>query len=72
MLCPYNEYLLYLIAKETTTQYLREAEADHLLSEINPPQPSWLSHPTRKALHNLGHSLIDLGQRLDRIETHPV
>ena len=72
MLYPANDYLLYIIKTETTRKYLREAEIDHLLSEINPPQPSWLSHPARKALQNLGHLLIDLGQRLDRIETHPV
>ena len=72
MLYPYNENLLTCIAKERTAQYLREAEGDRWASELSPQRPMWLSQQARKALHNLGHSLIDLGQRLDRIETHPV
>jgi hypothetical protein len=71
MLYPVNDYMLYVIKRETTRQYLREAEIDHLLNEINPQQPSWLSYQVRKALHNLVHMLVALGRRLDRIETRP-
>jgi hypothetical protein len=69
MLYPVNDYVLKAIVEDTTHRYIREAEVDHLLSEINPPQPSRLSHQMHKALKNLGHLLVTLGQRLDRIET---
>ena len=72
MLYPVNDYMLCVIKRETTRQYRREAGIDHLLNEINPQQPSWLSYQVRKALHNLGHMLVTLGQRLDRIETQTV
>jgi hypothetical protein len=71
MLYLVNDYMLYVIKRETTRQYLREAEIDHLLNEINPRHSSWLSYQVRKALHKFGHLLLTLGRRLDRIETHP-
>jgi hypothetical protein len=71
MLYPANDYLLHVIKEETTRQYRREAEIDHLAGGISPRQPSWLTRQTRKGLHNLGHTLLALGQRLARVETHP-
>ena len=65
MLNPYNEYLFYPIVKETTARYLREAEVDHVLDQLNPRRPSWLAQQIRRAVHALGHVLIALGRRLD-------
>jgi len=72
MLYPVNDHMLYVIKRETTRQYRREAEIDHLLDEIDPQQPSWLSYQVRKALYNLGHLLVTLGRRFDRIETQTI
>jgi hypothetical protein len=71
MLYTVNDYVLKAIVEDTTHRYLREAEVNHLLNEINPPQPSWLSHPAHTALRNWGRLLVTLGRRLDRIETRP-
>ena len=72
MLYPVNDYMLYLIKTETTQRYLREAAMDHLRDQIIPRQPPWLSHQMRKALYHLGHMLVTLGHRLDRIEVRPI
>lgn len=68
---PVNDYLLKVIMEERTRRYIRDAEIDHLLSEINPGQPSGLFRQVHKMLHNSGHLLVTLGQRLDRIEMRP-
>ena len=65
MLYPVNDYMLYVIKEETTRRFRREVEIDHLLDEINPRQPSWLSCQVRKALQNLGYVIVTLGRRLD-------
>ena len=70
MLYPVNDHMLYVIKRETTRQYRREAEIDHLLDEIDPQQPSWLSYQVRKVLYNLGHLLVTLGAYSDQI-VHP-
>ena len=72
MLYPANDYLLHVIKEETARQYRREVEIDHLADETRPRQPSWLTAQTRKAAHNLGHTLLELGQRLDRVDTNAV
>ena len=65
MLYPVNDYMLYVIKEETTRRFRREVEIDHLCGEINPRQPSWLSHQMHKALQNLGYVLVTIGRRLD-------
>ena len=70
MLYPANDYLLYVIKEQTIRHFRREVEIAHLLGELHPQQPSWLSCQMRQALHSLGHTFLTLGQRLDRIETN--
>ena len=72
MLFPVNDYVLYIIKTETTRKFMREVAIDHLCGEINPRRPNWLSQQMHKALHSLGHLLVSLGQRLDRMEARPV
>jgi hypothetical protein len=69
MLYPANDYLLHVIKEETARQYRREVELDRLADATWPHQPGWLTVPTRKAMHDLGHTLHVLGQRLARVET---
>ena len=69
MMCHPNDYAIRSIQEQRTKQYLREAEIDHLLSEINPHQPGWLSRQARRLLHGLGHFLLAIGKQLDRFET---
>jgi len=66
MLYPANDYLLYVIKQETARRYRREVTNDHLPSEIDLPKPNRFASLARKALHDLGHLLVALGQRLDR------
>jgi hypothetical protein len=68
MLYPVNDYMLYIIRKEMTKKYLREAEVDHLLDEINPQAPRRLLPDLRQLVRVLGHVLVFIGQRLDRVE----
>ena len=70
MLYPANDYMLQVIKRETTRCYRREVEIDHLVGETNLRQPSWLTYQVQRALRILGHTLLIIGQRLDRIETH--
>jgi hypothetical protein len=65
---PANDYLLWVIREETTLRYLRQAEIDHLLSEVEPRQPGGLAYRVRPALRKLGHLFLALGSVLDRIE----
>lgn len=71
MLYPSNESLLRCIAKETSAQYLHEAEIDHLLSEVKPRQSSRFLYLVRRVLNSLGRLLVALGRRLDRLGTRP-
>lgn len=66
MLYPANDYLLYVIRQETVQRYRREVTNDHLPSEIDLSEPNRFGSLARKALHDLGHLLVALGQRLDR------
>ncbi len=68
MLYPSNDYLLHIIKEETARQYRREVEIDHLAVASRPCQPSWLTAQTRDALLNLSHTLLAIGERLDRVE----
>jgi hypothetical protein len=69
MLYPANDYLLHVIKEETARQYRREVEIDRLADASCPRQPDWLNSQTNKVLHNVGHRLLALGQRLERVET---
>jgi hypothetical protein len=72
MLFPVNDYMLYVIKKETVQRYRREVEIDYLLNEINSQKPNRLERLARKTFHNLGYLLVALGRRLDRIELRSV
>lgn len=65
---PANDYMLKVITDEMTQRYIRQAEIDHLLSEVEPHQPGGLADQVRQALHKLGHLFLALGGALDRIE----
>lgn len=65
---PANDYMLKVITDETTLRYIRQAEIDHLLSEVEPRQPRGLAYRVRPALRKLGHLFLALGGALVRIE----
>lgn len=72
MLYPCNVMLLDAICREKTRKYIREAQLDHLTSQIKPHRASRLSKQMCRALHQLGHLLMSLGERLERLETSQV
>ena len=69
MMCYPNDYAIKSIQEQRMKQYVREAEIDHLVSEINLHQPGLLSRQARRLLHGLGHFLLATGKQLDRFET---
>ncbi len=69
MLSPHNIMLLDTIFQDKTRKYIREAQLDHLTSQIKPHRQSRLSKQMCRGLHHLGHLLIDSGERLERSET---
>ncbi len=63
-----DQHALESIAGERMQKYMREAEIDHLQSELHPRKGHWL-------LLHLGHALTCLGQRmenLDRQDARPI
>ena len=57
MLYPYNEDLLTYVAKETIARYLREAKADHLVSEVKPPRGNLIGSALSALAHSAGLGL---------------
>ena len=72
MLYPANDYLWWVISEETTRRYIRQAEIDHLLSEVDEHRPGGLAWHACQALHKLGHLFLALGSALDRVEPQAV
>jgi hypothetical protein len=71
MWCPSNDYVLRIIMERRTKQFIREAEIERLLHGICPPRPGVLSRSVRSLLHHLGHLLVAIGGRLERLEASP-
>jgi hypothetical protein len=69
MLYPQNPVLLNTIKKETTEQFIRQAEMDRLASQSEPRKQSWLFLPSRQGIERLGHQLIAWGERLEHFGT---
>ncbi len=59
------DHAVKCIAEQRAQDYMREAEIDHLLSEIHPREAGWWARQTRRPLHQLGHALTRLGQHLE-------
>ncbi len=68
----HNNQLLTLIAQETVAKNLRDAEIDSWASRLGTKGTSRWTHPFGRVLYNVGHWIVILGQRLDRIEPHTV
>lgn len=66
MFYPYNDYVIRDMVKQKQVGFLREAETDRLLSELNSQQPGWLSRQTSRLLRCLAHSLMAPVGRPDR------
>ncbi len=60
---PEYDYALQLVAAQRTQRYIREAEIDHLLSELHSDEPSWWSRQTRQ-LSRWAHGLASIGERI--------
>jgi hypothetical protein len=71
MLYPANDYLLHVIKEETARQFRLEVEIDRLAEEMNPEMPSWSTSQARNALHNLGHTLWQLGSAWNALKLMP-
>jgi hypothetical protein len=67
MLYPINVYLLDVFKKEITLQKIHEAQIDHLANYLRPQKSHDL---VIEGLRDLGHALVFIGRRLDRIEPH--
>ncbi|MGB8647253.1 MAG: hypothetical protein WCF84_18590 [Anaerolineae bacterium] len=65
---PQYDYMLQLIAKQRMQQYIHEAEIDHLLSKMHPRGSSWWSRQACQPLRHLGHTLTNLGKRLENLD----
>jgi hypothetical protein len=64
----FNDYVGRIIVEERARQFIREAEVDRLLGEAYPHRPSVVSRTVRNRLHDLGHLLVAVGERLQRLE----
>ena len=67
MFCPFD-YVIADLQRQKAQQFIREAEVDHLLGEINPQRQGWFSRQTRRLLRQLGHLLVALGEHRGHFE----
>ncbi len=56
-----DQHALESIAAHRIQHYIREAEIDHLQSELHPRKGHWL-------LLHLGHALTSLGRRMENLD----
>jgi hypothetical protein len=72
MLSTHNVLLLNMLCQAKMREDLRQALLDQLVSSITPPRTSRVPQPMCNALHQLGHLLMNLGERLEHLETSQV
>ncbi len=61
-------HALESIANQRIQDYIREADVDHLQSELHPSGMGWWSRQARQSLRGLGHALTSLGQHLEAVD----
>ena len=61
-----NDFVTRNIKTQQMNEYLKQAEKDRLLAQLNRNQPHWLIERMRSASHVLGHLLVAAGRRLAR------
>ncbi len=68
-------HALESMANQRIQDYIREADVDHLQSELHPSGTGWWSRHARQSLRGLGHMLQDLGhylESLNRPDVRPI
>ncbi len=63
-----NDFITKNIKTQQMKEYLRQAEQDRLLAELDTQQPNRLHQLARGFLHAIGHLFLAVGRRLDQIE----
>ncbi len=62
-----NDYIMTNIRKQQIAEYRQEAAHHFLLAQLKSCRPNPLLSVARGMLHGLGHLLLAVGRRMDRI-----
>ncbi len=63
-----NDFITANIKTQQTNEYLKEAEKDRLLAQLNASKPNLLIELVRGTLQALGHLLGTTGQRATPVQ----
>lgn len=67
-----SDGVMLLVRRELLLEGLRRPQTVALWDETPPRRPNWLAAQERLLLHQLGHSLMSLGQRLESYGAAPL
>ncbi|MBI5029784.1 MAG: hypothetical protein HZB51_04600 [Chloroflexi bacterium] len=62
-----NDFVTKNIKTQQMNEYLKQAEQDRLLAQLNARHPNLLVALARAVMHAIGHLLMATGRRLDQV-----
>ena len=67
-MCYQNPYFFQKMMEQKTSEYLRQAEKDHLLASLNPRRPNPVLQFARNTLHAIKQLASPTARRLNQIK----